>query len=110
MRERKKRREIDGPEKLGKDWSAEERFVNRSKKIRKRIREFMFLHTGERFETSGLLCDQCANFSKCSSITAYRWIHQYSAPNAEFRILEDENGLSIEIRNGEIRDGKKDQI
>lgn len=95
---RKAVKDYDTPEKLMKDWSAEERFVNRSKKIRKKIQEWMFVHTEEKFETSGVLCDECANFAKCSSITAYRWIHQFSAPSAKFRIVEDDNGLMITLR------------
>ncbi len=95
-----------GKERMAKDWSAEERFYNRSKRIRKRVRDWLFLKIGEHFDTSSVMSDQAANFAGCSSITAYRWIHQFSVDGdpkkAPFRITEDENGLYLSLREDQI--------
>lgn len=100
-REKKARKEPSREErapKLEKDWSAEERFVNRSLKIRKRIYSWLLQNRGRLFETSSVMSDMCANDCKCSSITAYRWLHQYTAPNTTLQIAEQEAGLVIQDR------------
>ncbi len=84
--------------KIQRDWSAEERFVNRSFKIRKLVRAWLKANTGQIFETSSLMSEICANYSKCSSVTAYRWLHQYTAPGQLWIISEQEAGLVIQER------------
>lgn len=84
-------REID---KLVKDWSAEERFYNRSRLIRRRIDSWMLENLGTVFETVSAICDECGNYSRCSSITAYRWVHQFSAANGKYIIEHQEEGYN----------------
>jgi len=91
VKERKTVRESD---KLVKDWSAEERFFNRSRLIRRRVDAWMLDSLGMIFESVSTMCDECANYARCSSITSYRWIHQYSAPNGKYIIEHQEEGYN----------------
>jgi hypothetical protein len=71
------------------DTSAEERFYNRSKRIRKKIYNFIRENVGQRFEDFEDMCNQAANYAKCSPVTSGRWIKVYTAPNGDFGITAD---------------------
>ena len=110
-REKKTRKAIEKPrsyivrddEKLARDWSAEERFVNRSMRIRRDVKKWLRKQEreGREFETSGMMSDMCGNDCRCSSTAAYRWLHQWSAPNGKFRIEERENGYLHVVKRTE---------
>ena len=84
--------------KLPRDWSAEERFVNRSFRIRKDIKKWIGEHLGQIYSTSSELSDECAYECKCSPITAYRWLHFWSSRGAPYLIEEQAAGLVLKER------------
>ena len=70
------------------DISADERFYNRSVRIRRKVMEWMAEKVGERFDTLGEMEAQAANFAKCSMPCSRRWIFQFSQPKMPFHIQE----------------------
>lgn len=93
-------REMDEHFKLGNDMSSEERFLNRSFKIKRGTREFLERNLGVLFEGTEDAASQAANYCQkflrgtpCSSITARRWIVQYTAKNAEFMVTSQPAGI-----------------
>ena len=70
------------------DISADERFYQRSVKIRRKILEWMADHVNDRFDSMGEMEAQAANFAKCSMPTARRWIFQFIQPDKPFWIEE----------------------
>lgn len=70
------------------DISADERFYNRSVKIRRKVMEWMVEHVGERFDSLGEMEAQAANHAKASMPTARRWIFQFVQPGKPFYIQE----------------------
>lgn len=84
--------------KLPRDWSAEERFVNRSFRIRKDIKKWIGDNLNKVYPTSSELCDECAYDCRCSPVTAYRWLHFWSNPKAPYLIEEQPAGLVLKER------------
>ena len=78
---------IDGGKAIA-DISSEERFYNRSIRIRKDIMRWMIANIDEAFETLGEMEAQAANAAKCSMPCARRWLFQYSREGKPFRIEE----------------------
>ena len=81
-----------------KDWSAEERFVNRSIRIRKHVLKWMESNKGGHWVEMMQMAQECANEFKpfpCASITCYRWIQQFSAKNAPYQIRGDDSGYRL---------------
>ena len=77
-----------------RDWSAEERYVNRSIRIRKHVLKWMGSHLNFSYTEIMQMAEACANDFRpmpCASITCYRWIMQFSRPNAPYKIASDEN-------------------
>jgi hypothetical protein len=70
------------------DITAEERFYNRSVRIRRKILEWMALHVNERFDSLGEMEADAANHAKCSMPCARRWLFQFSRPDKPFWIEE----------------------
>jgi hypothetical protein len=70
------------------DISADERFYNRSVKIRRLVMEWMAAHVDERFDSLGEMEAQAANHAKASMPTARRWIFQFIQPGKPFWIQE----------------------
>ena len=70
------------------DVSADERFYNRSVRIRRKIMLWMADHVGERFDSLGEMEAQAGNYAKCSMPCARRWIFQFAQPGMPFRIEE----------------------
>ena len=88
--------DIDKAWELGKvkDWSAEERYVNRSIRIRKHVLKWLGDHIGFSYPDMMHMAEMCANDFKpmpFASITAYRWIQQFSRVNAPYHIGSTEN-------------------
>jgi len=87
-----------------RDWSAEERYVNRSIRIRKHVLKWLGEHVGFSYTEMMRMAEECANEFRpmpCSSITCYRWIQQFTRVNAPYRIRTDENDWYV------IRDGRE---
>lgn len=93
-KEREKEWEWDKP----KDWSAEERFVNRSLKIRRKIFRWLNDHRGAFYYTREDMAADAANFARCAIATAHRWITQYSRPDQPFHIQDTDTGYVIWAR------------
>ncbi len=80
------------------DWSAEERFVNRSIRMRRHALVWMDKNINRHWNEVMKVAEECANEFKplaCSSITMYRWIAQFSAQNAPFRIEPTDLGYQL---------------
>ncbi len=88
-----------GLEKTTKDWSAEERYYNRSRKIRRKVWKWMYDTRGVLFDTEESMSATCANYARCSSVTARRWIHQYSQSNSDFYVHDATNGYTVWLRS-----------
>jgi hypothetical protein len=88
------------------DTSAEERYINRSMKIRKGVKAWMFDNLGVLFESweemAGLAGNYCAQkkYTKepASSVACRRWIYQFSLPGAPFHIRGEPSGYVIADR------------
>lgn len=70
------------------DVSADERFYNRSVKIRKKILVWMSDHIGDRWESLGEMEAQAANYARCSMPCSRRWLYQFSQPGKPFIIAD----------------------
>jgi hypothetical protein len=87
-RERKTAAVVDEGLKASADWSTEERYYNRSRKIRRKIRRWLEEHVGYSWSTEESMAAQAANYADCSSVTARRWIHQLTQPGTLFQVNE----------------------
>ena len=95
-------RQQDEQFKLWKDETSEERFLNRSRKIRKATREFLSINLGVLFDDTEDIASQAANYaekylrgSPCSSITTRRWILQFCNKNGPFKAVTSPAGVVI---------------
>lgn len=92
MRERKKGlKDFDDSR---ADQSAEERYYARSVKIRRSVLLWLDTNVGRGWRQLMEMAEECGNEGKplpFSSTTAYRWIHQFTAPNFAFGLRPDEN-------------------
>jgi hypothetical protein len=70
------------------DISADERFYNRSVKIRRKVMEWMIENVNGRWESLGEMEARAANFAGCSMPCSRRWLFQFSQPGKPFRIVE----------------------
>src|SRR2546426_234158 len=79
------------------DISAEERHYQRSRKIRRRLMKWLSMeaNSGKLYAEAEDIWAQSANFAKCSSTTARRWIYQFTQPDMPFAIAEHEAGYVI---------------
>jgi hypothetical protein len=81
------------------DTSAEERYYSRSLRIRRAVLEFLDDNVGRGWADLMTMAGECGNTGKpmpFSSITAYRWIAQFTAPGFAFGIDSrkfDQDGL-----------------
>ena len=102
MREREKNRfggtiaEVVGA--LKPDAAVEERLYARSRRIRKKIAEFLRDHVGDVWEDLEDLHAAAANHAKCAAPTARRWILQYCRPEQPWQLVELMNGYTIGAR------------
>lgn len=81
------------------DISSEERFYNRSVKIRKGIMAFLVDNEDKSFESLGDLEAQAANSAKCSMVTARRWLYQFTREGKPFQIVDKGNFYIIRGRS-----------
>jgi hypothetical protein len=88
---------LDGGKALA-DISSEERFYNRSVKIRRNVMRFLMEHVGIPYDSLGDLEAQAANFSNCSMVTARRWLFQWTRDDKPFYIEEKTNYYIIRER------------
>jgi hypothetical protein len=86
------------------DISAEERYYSRSLKIRRSVLTWLDSNIGRGWVDLMTMAGECGNSGKpmpFSSITAYRWIAQFTAPGFAFGIDSkklDEEGLYRLVR------------
>jgi len=80
------------------DISSEERFYNRSRRIRRKIRAWMEEQAERTFPTFESMADEAANFADCATPTARRWLRQFSARNGDFLISDKEGSFVISHR------------
>ncbi len=89
---------LDGS-KAVEDISSEERFYNRSVKIRKGIMGFLVDNEDKSYESLGDLEAQAANAAKCSMVTARRWLYQFTREGKPFQIVDKGNFYIIRGRS-----------
>lgn len=94
-------KESEGGARNVPDVSAEERFYNRSKRIRRKVRAWLGEHVGETFPSFDAMAEEAANYSGCAAPTSRRWIKQFSARNGDFVISDKEGGLVVGNRSQE---------
>lgn len=78
------------------DQSSEERFYNRSVKIRRWVILWLDRNVGRGWRSLGDMADECGNSPSGSDLpfssqAAGRWIHQFTAVNFAFGLQPDEN-------------------
>lgn len=85
------------------DISADERFYNRSVRIRKRVMMWMVEHIDEKFDSMGEMEAQAANYARCSMPCSRRWIFQFTQPDKPFWIEEETDFYILRQRPGAVR-------
>ena len=93
-----KGRFADGTIKVVPDMSAEERFIARSLRIRKKIKSWLTQNVGERWPTLGALHRDCANYCDASMNTVSRWVYQFTGPGQEWQLIEHEDDYELAFR------------
>jgi len=85
---------------LKDDITSTERFINRSKKIRKGCYAFLRLQVGQTFDDLQDLADTCSNAiaQKPNPETCKRWIRALCAKNGDFELSDQPAGLVIRLR------------
>ena len=80
-----------------RDWSQEERAYNRSVKIRRHVILWLDKNVNRQWNDLMDIASECANDMKLpfSSVTAYRWIGQFTAANFSFSIVEGDLGHQL---------------
>lgn len=100
--------EIDSSFKLWKDETANERYLNRSRRIRQGCYEFLLKNLGVLFDDTEDVAIQAANYcrkylrgSPASSVTTRRWIIQFCGHGGDFKALNSPAGVIFELRADE---------
>lgn len=92
-RERVVQDALDGGKAMA-DISADERFYNRSVRIRRKVMAWLMENVNQPFDTLGDMEAQCGNYAGCSMPTARRWIFQWTRPGKPF-LIEERTDLYI---------------
>ena len=92
----------DGTIKVVSDQSAEERFMSRSIRFRKKLRSWLKQNIGDSWATLSELYRDAANYAGCNMQTAGRWIYQYTGPGQEWQIIEGEDEYTLAIRQTKL--------
>src|SRR3970040_2512721 len=112
MRDRNRRtdkgRFADGTVKVVADMRAEERWMARSFRFRKKLRSWMDQSVGEAGSTMGELHRDAANYAGCASMTASRWIYQFTGPGQRWQVIETEDVFLLAKRNGAAKADKEE--
>lgn len=95
-----KGRFADGTLKVVADMSAEERYIARSRQIRKKLASWLAQNVGAEYASMGELHRDAANYAGCSMTTASRWVYQYTGPGQPFVILPsaEEDRYTLALR------------
>lgn len=97
--------ETSGKNKPTPDTSAEERYHARSLRIRNRIAEWLTLNEGTTWATMTEINNRAANYAGCSSVTAARWVSQFTVVGTAHKIILATDYFLIE-RRGEENGGE----
>ncbi len=89
-----------GRNKLAPDRSSEERYYSRSLEIRRLIAEFLIENEGTTWANLPELHARAGNYAGCSSVTAARWVHQFTRVGARHRLVEAVDHWVLERRDG----------
>jgi hypothetical protein len=93
-----------GKDKLSPDISAQEKYHSRSLTIRRKVLEFLVTHDGTTWANVLELHARAANYADCSSVTAARWVHQFTRVGAPCELIEAVDHWMLARRgNGEAR-------
>ena len=77
-----------GKDKLSPDISAQEKYHSRSLRIRRLVLEFLLMNDGSTWSNVLELHARAANYADCSSVTAARWVHQFTRVGAPMELIE----------------------
>ena len=89
------------------DITADERFYNRSVKIRRKIMTWMAENVNGRWESLGEMEAQAANYAGCSMPCSRRWMFQFSQPGKPFQIVDTTNWYILRERPEYFDSSKK---
>jgi len=87
-----------GRNKLVPDRSAQEIYYSRSIAIRRLVAEYLDANVGSVWTDYAELAARAANYAGCSSVTAARWIRQFTSVEAPFRLLDGVDHFVLERR------------
>src|SRR5713101_5513890 len=77
-----------GKNKLVPDRTAQEIYYSRSLVIRRLIAEFLEANVGSTWTDLTELHARAGNYANCSSVTAGRWIRQFTSVGTKHRLLD----------------------
>jgi len=89
-----------GRSKLAPDVTAEERHYSRSLRIRRLIAEFLVENEDSTWDNLLELHARAANYASCSSVTAARWVHQFTRVGARHKLVEAVDHWLLVRRDG----------
>lgn len=89
---------LDSTLKAFNDQSAEERFYNRSVRIRRKIMKWLMEHVGDSWQTYAEMDAEAGNYAGCHMTTAHRWIFQYTRKDKPFEIQETTDAVILRER------------
>ena len=93
-----------GKDKLSPDISAQEKYHSRSIRIRRLVLEFLVTNDGTTWANVLELHARAGNYADCSSVTAARWVHQFTRVGAPMELIEGVDHWVLSRRgNGEAR-------
>lgn len=87
-----------GKDKLVPDRTAQEIYYSRSVTIRRLIAEFLEQNVGSVWTDLTELHARAGNYAGCSSVTASRWIRQFTSVGARHRLLDGVDHWILERR------------
>jgi len=88
-----------GKNKLVPDRTAQEIYYSRSLVIRRLIAEFLEANVGSVWTDLTELHARAANYASCSSVTAARWIRQFTSVGTRHRLLDAVDHWILEWRD-----------
>ena len=90
---------LDKAGRLASDPSSEERHYARSRRIRKQIQEYLTENEGSFWVDVTELEDRAANYASCSTVTARRWVRQFTRAGQRWKLTEGVEGWTLDRRN-----------
>jgi hypothetical protein len=91
---------VIGGDKPAPDVSAEERHYSRSLRIRRLVMEYLATNVGSTWRHPTELHARAANYAGCSSVTAARWVYQFTRVGMPYQLVDAVEYWVLEKREG----------